>query len=154
MHRPFTSRPHRPALASDRWDRVGMGLSGLCLVHCLALPLLSLGLPLWAAADSLHAWMHPLLALGVLPVALLALRTCWRRHGAWHVPILLGSGLVVVVVALLAGHWLGPLAETAGTVLGSGLLLAGHWRNRCCIAGDPDPGASVSSPVPSRPADS
>ena len=53
-------------------DPAAITLSGLCLVHCLALPMLSVVLPVlgaWAEAE----WVHLLVIALALPLALFAL---------------------------------------------------------------------------------
>lgn len=112
------------------WDRIGMGLSGVCLVHCLLVPVVLALLPLWPVGEAVHAWMHPVLALGLVPVTLVALVAGYRRHRSREVVALLLSGLAVVLVAATWGHASpGAVGETTLTVAGSILLMVGHWRN-------------------------
>jgi hypothetical protein len=59
-----------PALAKVL-DASAVGLSALCLVHCLALPALALLLPVlgfWAQAE----WVHVAFVLIAAPVAVLS----------------------------------------------------------------------------------
>jgi hypothetical protein len=107
-----------------------MWISGACLVHCLALPLVVAVLPLWSLGDALHAWLHPVFALLLIPTTLFAMRSGYREHRLRHILVLLGGGLALVLVAGVLGH-LGPgeRLETGFTLLGSSLLVTGHWRN-------------------------
>ena len=59
------------------WDAAGLGISGLCIVHCLALPVAAVSLP--AVGVIAHAeWVHWSLLAVAAPAAALAL---WpRRH--------------------------------------------------------------------------
>lgn len=108
-----------------------MLVSGLCLGHCLLLPLAVIVLPGYALFGSLHHVAHPVLAALLLPVTFIALRhpsRCdvvdARGISGW----LLGSGLVLVILAWPAHALLGPMAETASTIAGSILLVSGHVK--------------------------
>lgn len=117
--------------AKDRRTNViegaAVSASLLCLVHCLALPLLLLLLPgvigMFARSDAFH---YVALAL-VVPAALVAFWLGYRRHRARR-PAFLGlAGMACLVVALLPG--IGRGAELAITVAGSLLLITGHTMN-------------------------
>jgi hypothetical protein len=113
------------------WDRVGIGISGVCMVHCLLLPVLLATLPLWPLAEALHGGLHVAFAVLLVPTTLLAGRSGYRKHRQRGVLVLLVGGLVVVIAASVLGHEMpGAFAETSLTLLGSGLLVGGHWRNR------------------------
>lgn len=121
--------------AKDRRTNViegaAVSASLLCLVHCLALPLLLLLLPgvigMFARSDAFH---YVAVAL-VVPAALVAFWLGSRRHRARR-PAFLGlAGMACLVVTLLPG--IGRGAELGITVAGSLLLIAGHtmnWRLR------------------------
>lgn len=112
-------------------DLSAVGLSALCLVHCLALPALALLLPvlgLWAQAE----WVHVTFIAVAAPVAVLSfVDLSTGRPRSWRLLALAASGLAL----MLAGALEVPAAsyERALTVLG-GLLLAGahlaNWRGR------------------------
>lgn len=115
---------------SGFWDRLGISLSGLCLVHCLLLPVALAVLPLWPVFDTVHAWLHPVFAVLILPTTLLALVGSYRRHRHADIVFFLGAGLVLILTAGFLGHEApGALTETTLTVAGSLLLITGHWRN-------------------------
>lgn len=112
-------------------DASAVGLSALCLVHCLALPALALLLPvlgLWAQAE----WVHVLFVLVAAPVAVLSfVDPSTRRPRSWRLAgaALLGLGLMI------AGALEIPSAadERVLTVVGGVLLAAAHignWRRR------------------------
>ena len=92
-----------------RLDSLGILLSGICIVHCLALPLL----------------------LAVLPVSLVALGFGWRRHGDARVLWLGGAGLFLLAFATY-GYRLFGLPEDwerAISIVGGLIHAAGHLLN-------------------------
>jgi len=108
-----------------------MSASLLCLVHCLALPVLLLLLPgalgLFARSEAFH---YAALAL-VMPAALAAFWLGHRRHRAVAPAALGAAGAACLAGAL----WHAPAenVETLLTVTGSLLLVTGHainWRLR------------------------
>lgn len=117
-----SSPPHLHSEAP--WQHFGMGLSVLCLVHCLALPWLLASLPvvLLASLPNLHdhEWLHIALIVPVLlvsgPVLLRGAPSRWK------------TGLVLAAFAALIGglFWEGEVAERALTITGAALLLAAH----------------------------
>lgn len=111
-----------PHFLDPLWDRLGIGLSAVCLVHCLSLPVILSGAAIWAAVDW-HAW----LALLIVPLALVI---AWNAHYShrhrWVGPLLL-IGCVALVGAILVDPYVTKALETGITVAGSLLLIAGHW---------------------------
>lgn len=112
---------------STSWlDRVAIGLSGICLVHCLASAVV---LTLLASAGGLllHPLVHEIgLALAIV-LAAVALGRGWLQHRAVR-PALVGlAGLGLMAGALTVHHGLG---ETALTIVGVGLVALGHHLNR------------------------
>jgi hypothetical protein len=110
-------------------DLSALGLSGLCLVHCLALPVLALALPLlgaWASAE----WVHIVFVSLAAPIALIAL-VDWStfRPSSWRLIGLAASGLGLMLAgALEILAWERPL-----TVAGALLVACAHvanWRRR------------------------
>ncbi|ARA91824.1 MAG: MerC domain-containing protein [Bacteroidetes bacterium] len=112
------------------WDRIGIALSGLCIVHCLLLPVALAVAPLWSALAAVHDGFHLVLAVLLVPTTVLAVRSGYRQHRDRGVLGLLSSGLAIIVAAALLGHdVLGDGWGTGLTLIGSVLLIAGHWRN-------------------------
>jgi hypothetical protein len=113
------------------FDLSAIGLSGLCLVHCLALPLVAAVLPMfgpWARAE----WVHGVFVAIAAPLSAGAL---WlnsrgeRRPAGLYVAALAGLALL----ALGAVGWPSPALETPITVTGSLSLVGAHlwnWRRR------------------------
>ncbi|MBO9827041.1 MerC domain-containing protein [Xanthomonas sp. A2111] len=117
------------SLPPSFFDASAMLLSGLCLLHCLALPLLAAALPLfgvWAEAE----WVHVVFVAIAAPLAGLAL---WRGHRRDALPWPLWALAALGLLGLLAGAFGIPdeASETAMTVSGSVALASAHlwnWR--------------------------
>lgn len=106
-------------------DRSAMGLSGLCVVHCLA------GSVLLAALSATGGlWNHEVHAIGLaiaLPLAIFALVRGVRLHNRHLVVVLGGTGLVLMTGSLFLAH--GGWAEIAMSVSGVLLLASAHLLN-------------------------
>jgi len=118
------------ALSGNRLDRLAIGLSGLCVVHCLAT---AVALAMLSAAGQLlgDPWIHEVGLSFAMMLGALALGRGILEHG-FMMPSAVGSlGLGVMGGALTLPHDNG---EALYTVLGVGILALGHQLNR--IAGD------------------
>ena len=118
------------AIPNHRLDRMAIGLSGLCLVHCLATSVL---LALVSAAGSVlgAAWIHEVgLGLAMIMGAI-ALGRGILEHGYSMPSAVGGLGLGVMAGALTMPH---DGSEAVYTVLGVAILALGHRLNH--IAAD------------------
>lgn len=113
-------------------DRFAIGLSSLCLMHCLAPPLVLLLLPAvglgFALPDSFHIWM----LLTAIPISILALRFGHRHHRRILPAItastglcLLSYGAIFVATAKL---------ELVVTLAGALCLAGAHYWNASLTA--------------------
>jgi hypothetical protein len=109
-------------------DQLAVALSGLCLVHCLLLPIFVITLPFLAQFSDEHFHLEMLVV--VIPVSLLALALGYRRHGHWGI---VASGLAGLAVLTLGGtvahSAYGLVADRVLTVIGSVILAITHYRN-------------------------
>jgi hypothetical protein len=118
------------AIPNHRLDRMAIGLSGLCLVHCLATSVL---LALVASAGSVLGadWIHEVgLGLAMIMGAI-ALGRGILEHGYSMPSAVGGLGLGVMAGALTMPH---DGSEAVYTVLGVAILALGHRLNH--IAAD------------------
>ncbi len=121
-------------------DRLAMVLSFLCIVHCLALPVLLVAMPLLAQFADSH-WHTPMLAIA-LPVSAIAIVIGYRRHGNLRLVAAVTVGLALLVGGATFGHtYLGVVADRSMTVAGSLILAYAHWQNsrlvrRCALRAD------------------
>lgn len=106
-------------------DGSAIGLSGLCLIHCLALPVAAAFMPLMGVLSEAE-WVHVAVLMTAAPLSAGALLLSRPRN-----PIAIAvalTGLSVMVAALAY-----PGLETMMTVAGGLLLATGHvinWRGR------------------------
>lgn len=131
--------------AHSRLDYAGIALSALCLVHCLAVPIIASGALAWVASENIHIGLTVVLLGVVIAVAMPG----YRKHRKHVVPALLGAGISLLIVAVVAGEAVGELGETGLTALGSTVLVLGHVLNihysACsCKVCDPEGTADVT----------
>ena len=110
----------------DRW---AIGLSGLCLVHCIASAVF---VTLLAAGGSvlLDPIFHEVGMSIALVLGIWGFSRGLRRHG-FLLPALVGAvGLIVMAYSLLLGH------ENGGTIfsiIGVSIVALGHDLNRRAV---------------------
>jgi uncharacterized membrane protein YfcA len=111
-------------------DRLGIGVSALCIVHCLLTPiLLSLSTVLAHAIPS-EERTHHFLSFIVAAFGLIALLNGYRRHRRIEVVILMGVGLFCIFAGAYCGEYLSSHSvEVLVTLFGSGFMIAAHRRN-------------------------
>ena len=116
----------------ERWDRLGIWISSVCALHCVATPLALALIPMVGLRLGEYAEVfHVLVALTLLPTAFFAFLRGFRHH---HDRMTIGLGILGVVILMLAialhEIWGNPLLHTAVNLIGSLLLISGHLRNR------------------------
>ncbi|MBB6425304.1 MerC domain-containing protein [Sphingopyxis sp. JAI128] len=125
-------KPSRSTVrAADGVESAALSTSLLCLMHCLALPLLLVLLPTAADAFVRSEAFHYVAVGLAAPFALLAFALGFRRHGEVRPALFGAAGIGCLLVALFPGIDHG--ASIAITITGSLLLIAGHlinWRLR------------------------
>lgn len=113
------------AIPTRRLDRLAIGLSGLCLVHCLATTVL---LALVASAGSAlgSPWIHEAGLVVAMLMGAVALGKGVIDHGYAMPSAVGGMGLGVMAGALAIPHGEG---EVIFTMVGVALLALGHRLN-------------------------
>lgn len=123
----------RKSRLSNMYDSFGIFTSAVCLIHCLALPVLVLLLPSLHLAHDEST--HLLLAGWVLVFAMFALASAAKKTN-WPVIYLILTGLCAVLLATFASNvGLSPSMETPLITVGNLLVITGHYKNRrtvCC----------------------
>jgi hypothetical protein len=109
------------------WDLAGISASTLCVVHCLATPLLVVFVPVLEAVEK---QTHAVFALAILAIGLLAFLPGYRRHRHWQLVIMAIVGFILISLGVTAPHgMLSESAEVVATVAGGILLVAAHVTN-------------------------
>ena len=113
------------AIPTHRLDRMAIGLSGLCLVHCVATSVLLAALA--SAGGILGAdWIHEAgLSLAMIMGGIALGRGIWE-HGYTMPSAVGGLGLGVMAGALTLPH---NGTEAVYTMVGVGILALGHRLN-------------------------
>ncbi len=112
-------------------DKAAIGLSILCTLHCLILPILLVLTPamtgLFAFSDeAFHLW----LLFAVLPISTFAVTAGYMHHRKFRVSAISILGMALLIIAAVFGHdWLGETGEVVFTVIGSLLVAIGHFQN-------------------------
>ncbi len=114
---------------STGWlDGAAVGLSALCLIHCLALPLLVAGLPFLAQFSEGH--LHAQMLVVVIPLSVVALGLGFRHHRSKRILFAGAIGMLTLIVgATLAHSQLGLVADRIFTIAGAIVLASAHFYN-------------------------
>ncbi|EEB78821.1 MAG: MerC domain-containing protein [Halioglobus sp.] len=119
-------------------DKAAIGLSLLCAVHCLLLPLSIALLPSLAvyglADEAFHTWI----ILAVIPLSAFALTMGCKKHRRTDVLYIGAFGLLLLCLTPLLGHeLLGEAGEKILTLSGAALIATSHIKNfRLCRSED------------------
>ena len=122
------------------FDRFAILLSGICAIHCIALPLVASLIPLLAVTiqhgHQLHEfWFHQFILVFILPISTIALVAGYRIHRQVLPLLVAGFGLSILVgVAMFAEylivhHLMPHSGETIVTVTGGIFHATGHVLN-------------------------
>ena len=111
-------------------DKLAVSLSMLCVVHCLAFPLILALLPAMSVLplppEAFHLWM----IVAVIPISIYALTLGCKKHKKVSVVVIGIIGLLHLVSAVILGESLiGEAGEKLLTVIGAVLISFSHYRN-------------------------
>ena len=131
-----------PAKSTDWLDGAAIGLSGLCLLHCLALPFFVGALPMLMPFTESH--LHAQMLYFVVPLSIVAIGIGYARHREPLVVLTAIAGLSLLFAGATVAHAsLGIVADRLFTIGGSIVLAAAHlWngllsrRHRCLTVRD------------------
>ncbi|MDW3095760.1 MAG: MerC domain-containing protein [Gammaproteobacteria bacterium] len=124
----------------EYFDRFAILLSGLCAIHCIALPIAASIIPLLTATvhhgNDIHEfWFHEFILMFILPISLIALVIGYRSHKK-VLPLLVASlGLIILIFIalfaeqLLINNVIPHEGETLLTITGGIIHAAGHILN-------------------------
>ena len=121
----------------NRWDLVGIFVSGLCLIHCLLLPFILAALPSMALRHTPEIF-HFGVAVVAVPAGVFAFLPGFLRHRKLWVPLVGMLGLVLLVTASVYHEEFNANLDRVITTMGGVMLVTAHLKNRrlcqseCC----------------------
>ncbi|MAR95714.1 MAG: MerC mercury resistance protein [Gammaproteobacteria bacterium] len=116
-----------------RSDKLAMGLSLACVIHCFFAPsiiILAYGISSFAVEAEL---IHYLLLFLTLPISAFALHIGYKNHKVVSFVYSGFIGLSLLILAVVLESILGEPGERGLTVIGSIILAFSHYKNhRIC----------------------
>ena len=117
-------------------DKLGIWVSSLCALHCLALPVLVPLLPLIGSSFFAQVWFErTILTFSLIVGAVALVSGAIRYHGKYYPLALLFTGGTIYWYKDIFGHHYEPFT----IAIGAALIVAGHWVNmrlcrqcKCC----------------------
>ncbi len=118
-------------LISKYFDHVAIALSTICIVHCLAVPVVIALLPVLALTYGLNdAAFHIVMLWFVVPSSVLGFAFGYHAHRGAMIVLLGTVAIAVLAFTAFYGHGVWSTSvETAVNVAASVLLAVAHWRN-------------------------
>jgi hypothetical protein len=109
-------------------DNMAVVLSGVCLLHCLTLPVLIALAPFMSQFGEGH--FHVQMLLVVLPVSIMAFSLGFRRHRVKSVIVWGGIGMLLLVFGATVIHdSFGLVADRTVTICAALILAFAHYFN-------------------------
>jgi hypothetical protein len=111
-------------------DYVGIAMSVLCIVHCVAGPLILFFLPAFATAFlTEEVFVHQVLFGLIILVAIFSFIPGYRLHKQ-RLPLgLFGAGLILLAFATFFAHDISHELEPAFAIIGSLFIVSAHYFN-------------------------
>lgn len=121
---------------SRHFDQIAIALSAVCLVHCLAVPVVVAILPIAAVSVGESEHFHGLMLWLVVPTSVLGFGLGYRVHHRAGLVVAGGVGVIVLALAAVYGHsaW-SEFVEVIVSVAGSLLLGTAHYLNFRAVRG-------------------
>lgn len=110
------------------WDKIGFGLSSLCLIHCLILPIFAMALP-WMGGLIDDERIHLLFAAVTVPVALIAFVPGFFRHRRASILMLGLAGASCLLLGSVGHDLVGHNLAHPLTIVGGFSLVIAHILN-------------------------
>lgn len=111
-------------------DKPAIILSTLCVLHCLALPLLTVLLPSLAILPLNQEMFHVAMVICVLPTSIYAITLGCKKHRKLSIAYTTVLGLIALVAAVVYGEsHLGEVGEKLLTTFGAVVIASAHIRN-------------------------
>lgn len=110
-------------------DKISVGLSLLCAVHCLALPVLTLFSPVMLSEFISDATFHDYMLFVVIPTSSIALTLGCRKHKVnliWQTGLL---GILLLLFVSLNHDLFGEVGEKIASVVAASFIAFSHIQN-------------------------
>jgi hypothetical protein len=116
------------------WDIAGVLLSGLCVIHCVAIPLILILFPIFGASFfPTEDMTHAVLLAFILGISGFAFITGYRVHGKMRPVLWMAFGVLIIIFATFFVHnHLGHYWEPVFAIIGSLALIRAHILNHRC----------------------
>jgi len=115
-------------LKTKKLDNISIWLSGLCVFHCLALPIITIGIPLFGEFFDGH--YHAIMLFLIIPISAIALFRGFHNHRRILISII---GFFGVLMILIGGTFIhseySALVDSLFTISGSIILALAHFLN-------------------------
>ena len=117
-------------ITTAKADKLAIGLSSLCVIHCFATPLLLVLIPAGVLAsfdpESFHFWM----VIAVIPTSVYAITLGCKKHKKLYVALFAVVGLATLICSVILGeHYLGESGEKLVTAIGAVIIAYSHYKN-------------------------
>ena len=122
-------------IQSTTLDKIGILLSGVCLLHCLVTPIIVTLVPILSLSLAVeHLLFHTLMLWLVLPTSCIALFLGCRKHKKIPIAVTGIIGMLILVAVASVGHDLfGESGEKIAATIGGLIIAASHYLNyRAC----------------------
>jgi peptidoglycan/LPS O-acetylase OafA/YrhL len=118
----------------SEWDWAGVAISALCILHCLAVPIVLIAFPVLGAKLIPDEDMtHAVLLAFILGVAGFAFVSGYRVHGQKKPVIWMLAGVAIITYATFFAHdQVGHFWEPVIAIIGSLALIRAHILNHRC----------------------
>ena len=116
--------------ASINNDKIAIGLSIACVIHCFLVPSFIILSPAFLSIELDNELIHYLMLYLVFPISMIALSKGFKNHKMISYFLIGMTGLLILISAVLFGESiLGHTGEKALTLIGAIILSIAHYKN-------------------------
>lgn len=121
-------------IKTNGWDFAGILISGICVVHCIAIPIVLLLLPTLSETLIPREDITHVVLLGfILGIAGISFVSGYKVHGKWQPVAWMVVGVLFILIATFVAHrYFGHYWEPIIAVIGSLALIRAHYLNHHC----------------------
>ncbi len=104
---------------------LGLASSGLCLIHCIAMPIVIPLLPALSVVGDKH-WIIEVIFMILIALTTITIVNGYRLHKAPQSLILAGAGFIFLMASLMLHTF---IAEVIASSIGSVFMLSAQYTN-------------------------